>query len=58
MFGAYAFPARGGAKGRLAVRQISNPVKEGNKMKPSTENVIAGKVHEVKGARLRKRWAN
>jgi uncharacterized protein YjbJ (UPF0337 family) len=23
--------------------------KEGNKMKPSTENQIAGKVHEVKG---------
>jgi uncharacterized protein YjbJ (UPF0337 family) len=24
-------------------------VKEGNKMKPSIENEIAGKVHEVKG---------
>jgi uncharacterized protein YjbJ (UPF0337 family) len=24
-------------------------VKEGKKMKPSTENEIAGKVHEVKG---------
>ncbi len=23
--------------------------KEGNKMKPSTENEIAGRVHEVKG---------
>jgi len=28
----------------------SNLVRRGNKMKPSTENEIAGKVHEVKGA--------
>jgi uncharacterized protein YjbJ (UPF0337 family) len=33
------------AQGRLA-----RPLfKEGNKMKPSTENEITGKVHEVKG---------
>jgi uncharacterized protein YjbJ (UPF0337 family) len=28
----------------------SNFVRGGNKMKPSTENEIVGKVHEVKGA--------
>jgi uncharacterized protein YjbJ (UPF0337 family) len=28
----------------------SNFVRGGNKMKPSAENEIAGKVHEVKGA--------
>ena len=28
----------------------SNLLRRGNKMKPSTENEIAGKVHEVKGA--------
>jgi uncharacterized protein YjbJ (UPF0337 family) len=37
------------AEGRLAASRDSNLVKEGNKMKPSTENEIAGKVHEVKG---------
>jgi uncharacterized protein YjbJ (UPF0337 family) len=43
------YPARGEAEGRLAGRRNSNFVRGGNKMKPSTENEIAGKVHEVKG---------
>jgi uncharacterized protein YjbJ (UPF0337 family) len=43
------FLARGEAEGHLAGRRNSSLVKEGDKMKPSTENVIAGKVHEVKG---------
>jgi uncharacterized protein YjbJ (UPF0337 family) len=29
--------------------QHLNPFKGGNKMKPSTKNEVAGKVHEVKG---------
>jgi uncharacterized protein YjbJ (UPF0337 family) len=33
----------------LSGRRNSNLVSGGNKMKPSTENEIAGKVHEVKG---------
>jgi uncharacterized protein YjbJ (UPF0337 family) len=31
-------------------RRLWNRFKGGNCMKPSTENVIGGKVHEVKGA--------
>lgn len=42
------FLVRGGAEGHLAGRN-SSLVKEGNEMKPSTENVIAGKVHEGTG---------
>jgi uncharacterized protein YjbJ (UPF0337 family) len=39
------------ASGRvsLAASRISNRSIGGNKMKPSTENQIAGKLHEVKG---------
>lgn len=33
----------------LAASRIPNRSIGGNKMKPSTENQIAGKVHEVKG---------
>lgn len=43
------FLARGEAEGRLAECRNSNRFRGGNKMKPSTENQIAGKVHEVKG---------
>jgi uncharacterized protein YjbJ (UPF0337 family) len=39
----------GEAEGCLAGRRNQNFVRGGNKMKPSTENEIAGKVHEVKG---------
>ena len=49
MFWGMCFLARGEAKGRLAERRNSNRFRGGNKMKPSPENVIAGKVHEVKG---------
>jgi uncharacterized protein YjbJ (UPF0337 family) len=35
---------------RLAQRRKPNFVKGANKMKPSTEDEIAGKVHEVKGS--------
>jgi uncharacterized protein YjbJ (UPF0337 family) len=47
-----------GALGRVAVAEAGGSIAEfrtlnrfigGNKMKPSTENQIAGKVHEVKG---------
>lgn len=34
---------------QLAEIQRSSSFKGGNKMKPSTENEISGKVHEVKG---------
>jgi uncharacterized protein YjbJ (UPF0337 family) len=34
---------------RIAAGRNSNLIKEGNKMKPSTENEIAGKVHQMKG---------
>jgi uncharacterized protein YjbJ (UPF0337 family) len=50
MFGRCAFLARGEAEGRFARRRSSNFVRGGNNMKPSTENEIAGKVHEVQGA--------
>jgi uncharacterized protein YjbJ (UPF0337 family) len=43
------FRARGEAEGRLAGCRNSNGFRGDNKMKPSTENEIAGKVHEVKG---------
>jgi uncharacterized protein YjbJ (UPF0337 family) len=43
------FPACGEAQGRLTGRRNSNLVSGGSKMKPSTENEIAGQVHEVKG---------
>jgi uncharacterized protein YjbJ (UPF0337 family) len=43
------FLARGEAGERLAERRNSNRFRGGNKMKPSTENEIEGKVHEVKG---------
>jgi uncharacterized protein YjbJ (UPF0337 family) len=39
----------GEAERRLAAPRNSNVVKEGKKMRPSTENKVAGKVHEVKG---------
>ena len=44
------FLARGEAEGRFVGRRNSNFVRGGHKIKPSTENEIAGKVHEVKGA--------
>jgi uncharacterized protein YjbJ (UPF0337 family) len=44
------FLVRGEAEGRFAGRCNSNFVRGGNNMKPSTENEVAGKVHEVKGA--------
>lgn len=37
------------APGRKAGSELQVLWKEGNKMKPSIENQIAGKVHEVKG---------
>jgi uncharacterized protein YjbJ (UPF0337 family) len=37
------------AKRIFAAYQHSNPFKGGNKMKPSTKDEVAGKVHEVKG---------
>ena len=43
------FLARGEAEGRLTECRISNHFRGGNKMKPSIEDEIAGKVHEVKG---------
>jgi uncharacterized protein YjbJ (UPF0337 family) len=43
------FLSPGEAESRLAGRRDSNRFRGGNKMKPSTENEIAGKVHEVKG---------
>jgi uncharacterized protein YjbJ (UPF0337 family) len=48
MFGVRAFWRAVKPKGALA-RRNSNLVKEGNKMKPSIKNEVAGKVHEVKG---------
>src|SRR5664279_2012225 len=45
-----AEPASIGAiRVQLAEVQSSSRVEGGNRMKPSTENEIAGKVHEVKG---------
>ena len=49
VFRSTQFTACGEAEGRLAARRNSNFMKEGKKMKPSTENEVAGKVHEVKG---------
>jgi uncharacterized protein YjbJ (UPF0337 family) len=43
------FLGRVEAEWRLAGRRDSNRFRGGKKMKPSTENEIAGKVHEVKG---------
>jgi uncharacterized protein YjbJ (UPF0337 family) len=43
------FLSRGEAEGCFAGRWNSNFVRGGNNMKPSTQNEIAGKVHEVKG---------
>ena len=39
----------GAIREHLAEVQSSSHFEGGNKMKPSTENEIAGKVHEVKG---------
>jgi len=47
----------GEAEGCLAGRRNQNFVRGGDKMKPSTENEIAGEVHEVKG-KIKERWAN
>jgi uncharacterized protein YjbJ (UPF0337 family) len=49
MFKIMHFLARDEAEASLAGRRNSNVVRGGHKMKPSTENEIAGKVHEVKG---------
>jgi hypothetical protein len=43
------FLPRGKAEERLAECRNSNRFRGGIKMKPSTENEIAGGVHEVKG---------
>jgi uncharacterized protein YjbJ (UPF0337 family) len=40
---------RGETAEHLAAHQNANPFKGGNKMKSSTENEVAGKVHELKG---------
>ena len=40
--------AHDGDEEPLATRQNSNSVKEGNQVKLSTENEMAGKIHEVK----------
>jgi uncharacterized protein YjbJ (UPF0337 family) len=47
--GSACFLARGEVKACLPTRRNSNLVGGGDNMKPSTENVIAGRVHEVKG---------
>jgi uncharacterized protein YjbJ (UPF0337 family) len=44
-----ALPGTREGKERLLACRKSNRFRGGNKMKPSTENEIAGKVHEVKG---------
>jgi len=43
------FGACGEAGGRLTGCRNPNRFRGGNKMKPSTKDEIAGKVHEVKG---------
>jgi uncharacterized protein YjbJ (UPF0337 family) len=43
------FLARGEAEARFAECRNSNHFRGGNKMKPSIEDEIAGRVHEVKG---------
>ena len=43
------FAARGKGEGYLTAHRNSDPFKGGNKMKPSTKDEVAGKVHEVKG---------
>jgi len=49
MFGACSFWLTVKPKSSLAGRSNSSLVSGGNKMKPSTGNEIAGRVHEVKG---------
>jgi uncharacterized protein YjbJ (UPF0337 family) len=49
IFRSTQFAVRGKTEGYLAAHQNSNPFKGGNKMKPSTKDEVAGKVHEVKG---------
>jgi uncharacterized protein YjbJ (UPF0337 family) len=43
------FLARGESEGRLDECRNSNLVKGGNKVKPSNESEMAGRVHELKG---------
>jgi uncharacterized protein YjbJ (UPF0337 family) len=49
IFGVRNFRCAAKAEGHLAAYQNSNPFKGGTKMKPSTKDEVAGKVHEVKG---------